>query len=775
MGFACTLPGVLLENTAMTTSNQLVSTNCRLCGYLCGLIAQVEHGRVVAVQPDPNRYPYDSRVVSGCMRSRINPQFVEHPQRLNHPLKRSRKRGSGQWETCSWEQALDEIALRLDNLRQQFGSETLATSIGGARANYWPLHRFMNLFGSPNNIGIGQICWNPQVWVNTLTFGWPIEYELDPGVTGCAVLWGTNPAESDNSLFWRTIQQFTQQDGSLIVIDPRYTRTARRANIHLPLKPGTDAALALGFLHIIIEEDLYDHSFVNEWCQGFESLQQRVASYPPEKVAAITDLQVNDIVQAARLFATQRPATLISGRGVDQIGGNSIQALRAIALLRAITGGIDIQGSSHLANMPDFIPEIDLELSDLLPESQRKKQLGNEHISLQTYQGYEQVSEYTQQHGKRLPHRYLTSAHPNLVWRAMKSDEPYPIKAFIVMASNPLISHADSRLIYEAMQSLDLLVVLDYFMTPTAMLADYVLPIAGTMERPVLQTDAGISNIAYGGPSAIPPLAQRRTDFEFWRELGTRFEQGSYWPWLNLEQCFEDVLASAGLNWEEFCSTGLYAPPRKYHQHTKIDPSSQKPMGFATPSGKVELYSTILADLGYDPLPNHSPIETWLTQPDSQEDFPLTLLTGARQQPYYASEFRQFPKLRSRHPQPLVEVSPQASEKYNLETGDLVWVETPNGRARFWVKICNLRPEVISVEYGWWLPELDPAEPELGGVWISNANLLTTAKIEMCDPLLGQWPYNGLPCRIYRTSEPIELQASSEFTDRAIQGFDPVE
>lgn len=733
----------------MTAPDQTLPTNCRLCGYLCGLLARVEAGHVVDVKPDPNRYPYDPHIVNGCLRHRINPQFLEHPQRLNQPLKRIGARGSGRWETCSWEQALDDIAQRLGNLRQQFGAETLATSIGGARGVYWPLHRFMNLFGSPNNIGIGQICWNPQVWVNTLTFGWPIEYELDPDLTRCAVLWGTNPAESDNSLLWRTICQFTRQGGSLIVIDPRQTRTARRASLHLPLKPGTDAALALGFLHAIISEGLYDQAFVNDWCQGFEPLQDHISQYPPEKVAALTDLPASDIVQAARLFATQRPATQISGRGVDQIGANSVQALRAMAILRAITAGIDLPGASHLGQMPDFIPEIDLELTDHLPESQRTKQLGADQILLQTYSGYERVNAFTQRHARRLPHRYLTSAHPNLVWRAMQTGDPYPIKAMIVMASNPLLSHADSRLIYTALKSLDLLVVLDYFLTPTAMLADYVLPVAGTLERPVLQTDAGISNIAYGGPAAISPLAERRTDYDFWRELGIRMDQESYWQWPSLQACFADILAPVGLDWDSFCASGLYAPPRLYHQHENIDPATGEPLGFATPSGKVELYSTILEQLGYDPLPVHSPNETALTKPGFKENYPLTLLTGARQQPYYASEFRQFSQLRTHHPHPLAEISSQTAELISIQDGEMIWVETANGRARFQAKICEIRPEVVSVEYGWWFPELEASEPDLGGVWVSNANLLTTAEFETCDPLLGQWPYNGLPCRIY--------------------------
>jgi anaerobic selenocysteine-containing dehydrogenase len=139
--------------------------------------------------------------MKGCRRWRSNAEILNHPQRMNFPLKRVGERGAGQWKQIPWTQALDEIAGRLGDLKQSYGAETLATSIGGPHATYWPMHRFLNLFGSPNNVGIGQICWNPAIWTNTLTFGWPIDNELDPERTSCAIIWGTNPAESDNSFF----------------------------------------------------------------------------------------------------------------------------------------------------------------------------------------------------------------------------------------------------------------------------------------------------------------------------------------------------------------------------------------------------------------------------------------------------------------------------------------------------------------------------------------------------------------------------------------------
>jgi anaerobic selenocysteine-containing dehydrogenase len=722
--------------------NRTERTNCRLCGYLCALTAQVENGCVVSVEPDPSRYPYDTSIMKGCRRWRSNAEILNHPQRMNFPLKRVGERGEGHWKQISWTQAVDEIAERLTALKERYGAETLATSIGGPHATYWPMHRFLNLFGSPNNVGIGQICWNPAIWTNTLTFGWPIDNELDPERTSCAIIWGTNPAESDNSFFWRSLVKFAHGGGTLIVVDPRRTRTAALAKHWLAIKPATDSALALGLLNVIVAEKLYDEAFVNQWCTGFSELRAHVGSYSPERCAAIAGVETAQLVEVARLFAHARPSTIISGRGIDQIGANSIATHRTLAILRAVTGNIDTAGANHLAEMPDVTPEIDLELSDRLPAEQKQKQLGKHRLLLQTYSGYEEVAVHTLTFGKRLPKRYLTSAHPNLVWRAMLTGEPYPIRSMIVMGNNPLLTQADTHLIYRALGSLDLLVVLEYFKTPTAMLADYILPSAGGMERPVIQTNAGVANLAYGGPAAISPLFERHPDFDFWRGLGLRLGQASDWPWSTFEEALDDVFRPVGLTWNEFCETGIYAPECTYEKYKKINSATGRATGFSTPSGKIELYSQMLHTLGYEPLPEHKPAAT------NDAEFTLHLITGARRQPFYASSFRQVEKLRALHPTPWAEMSIETAAKIEAVDGAEVWVETVSGRARFTTRIVVMCADVVSVEYGWWFPGEGTERDELDSIWISNANVLTNAEFDNCDPLLGQWTYNGLPCRV---------------------------
>jgi thiosulfate reductase/polysulfide reductase chain A len=719
-----------------------VKTNCRFCGYQCGLTATVDNGVVTSVAPDPSQYPGDVSIQRGCRRWRLAPEFMDHPQRVNYPLKRVGERGSGQWQRITWDQAMGEIAAKLAALKERYGPEMLATCIGGPHAVYWPLHRFMNLFGSPNNIGIGQICWNPGTLVSSLTYGWTIESELEPDLTEAALFWGTNPAESDNSLLWRQLVRYSQTGKPLIVVDPRRTRPAELATIWLPVRPGTDVVLALGLLQVIITEELYDRDFVAGWCSGFERLAAHVTPYTPARVESITGVKAEKITEAARLFALNTPATIFTGRGIDQIGANSAPTHRALAILRAITGNLDVPGASHISEMPDFIPELDLELSERFPAAAREKQLGR--LKLQSYSGYERLRQATMRHGRRLPMRYLTSAQPNLVWRAMLTGEPYPVRSLIVMATNPLLTQADSRLVYEALKSLDLLVVLELFPTPTAMLADYILPSAGALERPLLETKAGTANLAYGGEKAVEPYYERRPDFDFWRELGLRLGQEKHWPWASFQEALAVSLEPTGLTWDDFCQTGLYWQPVEYRKHEQPDPLTGKPAGFATVSGKVELYSELLAEIGGDPLPVPK------NMPATDAGYPLELISGARFQPYYASSFRQFSALRAVHPQPWAQVSSATARRFGLTEGCPVWVETARGRARFSLKIARMRDNVVSVEYGWWYPEMAASEPNLGGLWLANANLLTNADYESADPLVGTAAYNGLPCRLTR-------------------------
>jgi len=286
------------------------------------------------------------------------------------------------------------------------------------------------------------------------------------------------------------------------------------------------------------------------------------------------------------------------------------------------------------------------------------------------------------------------------------------------------------------------LIALELFQTPTSLLADYVLPSAGILERPLLETNAGTTNIAYGGPEAVQPYYERKPDYYFWKELGHRLDQQEYWPWETYTEALAATFEPLGLAWEEFCETGLYCSDNNYYKYEELDPASNQPQGFATPSGKVELYSETLKKMGCDPLPVPKKLAA------TSEEYPLILITGARFQPYYASSYHQIEEYREVHPDPVAEVNEQTAGELGLKEGDFILVQTERGKARFKLKISKMADKVVSVEYGWWYPEMDNTDPTLGGLWLSNANVLTNADIETSDPLVGTWTYNGIPCLV---------------------------
>ena len=738
-----------------------VRTNCHFCGYLCGFLASVENGRLVDLEVDPSRYPYSEKTLAGCRRWRMNLETIDSPDRINYPLKRVGERGSNTWERVSWDEAVDEIAQRLQGLAQTYGPETLASMIGGPHTSFWPLHRFMNLFGSPNNMGIGQICWNPRIWMDVITYGWTVEADIIPGYTDCLFIWGTDPAQSDNSSFYQALRDYSKdENGHLVVIDPRFTRTASLARTWIAPKPGTDVVLTLGFLNVIIEEDIYDHDFVETWCYGFDELREHVARYTPDFVSQYCDVPVEHIQTAARLFANARAAALVSGRGIDQVGRNVAPTHRAICCLRAITGNIDKPGTCVLAEKSDFIPEFDLEMTDSLSAEHRARCLNTGKTPLQCYDGFEYMRGLTEQFGQTLPGRYLTSAHPDYVLHAMETGEPYPVRALIVEATNPLITYADTHRVYNALMSLDLIVVLDYYMSPTAQIADFIMPAAQAMERATFQAHGGVANIAYGGPAAVAPYYERHGDYDFFRALGVRLGQAEFWPQETFEEALAYTLEPAGMAWEDYCTTGIYHRKPAYYKYAQ-DRGDGYARGFATTTGKIELASEALEALGGSRLPHEGAPAVLCTGDVLSKGPHLQLITGARKQPYNASMYMNNPSFRKQYPAPLVEMSPATAQKYGFADGECVYLGTDNGQARFLVKTTTMRDELLQADYGWWHPEWTPGGKDLGGIWESNINCLTSCAREDGEEVIGTWSYNNIDCVIWKCEEPIGFYADS--------------
>lgn len=731
---------------------EIRKTNCHYCGYLCAFDAHMQDGKIIELTPDATRYPYDERVAKRCRRWQMNLDKLYSKNRVNYPLRAKGKRGSGEFERITWDEAISEIAQKMQTLIDKHGPWTVASAIGGPHAVFWPLHRFMNLIGSPNNMGIGPICWNPRIWMQAMTFGYPIEVDFNPAITGCLMLWGTNPAESDNSLFWTSVNDYLRAGGRLICVDPRLSITAGKATLWLHPFPGTDTLLAYAMVRALIEENLCDWDFINQWCHGFEIFKEKAFERSMQEYEQITGVAVSDIKQAVHLFCDYGPGALLSGRGVDQIGPNTAPLHRVLAGIRAITGGVDKPGSCSINAEPSFISELELEMSSVFNQESKDHGLNESQCNLQSYAGWSRANERTMLHHKSLPMRYLTSPLPLNVWNAAITGHPYKVSTLIVNAANPLLTYADTRLVLKAFESMDLIVVLDYLITPSGIMADYILPAASAIERPAFQAMGGVSDFCYGGPAAIEPLYERKEDYEIFRALGLAMGQSNDdWPAENLTEELTRVIARANVSWETFKQTGIVGSPTQYYKYAQINPDTGNPYGFATPSGKVELANEMFEDMGAGLVPD------WFEVPGIHKDISddqnsITLITGARKQPYWASCYFEVDSFRKAHPKPLVDISPKTAERLDLKEGDaclISRIDDPSIEVLQYVHITNIIDDVASAEYGWWYPEKCTSSADFDECFESNINYLTRGFVDMQpEPLIGTWIYNGIPCRI---------------------------
>lgn len=697
------------------TNEQVFKSVCRICHGGCGALVYVKDGRVVEVKPD-----LDSPMSKGwmCVRGLHSPEIANHPDRLKKPLKRKGERGSCNWEEISWEQALDEIYRLLDTFRMETGSESIALGQGTGRHHYMHTVRFANALGTPNwyEPGLAQ-CFIPRIAISHLTYGGFVTADYYSDVNPkCILFWGHNPVVSGADGELAVSVKRALDKGALgICVDPRKSETAKSCKFWLALRPGTDAALALAMIHVIIKESLYDKEFVEKWTVGFEDLKDHVSANTPEWAQEITGIKACDIIEAARTYASNKPAVLEWGVAIEQTP-NCLQTVRALAILRALTGNIDIPGADILGmNIIRNYPT----LRDKLPKEAAAKRLGASEFKL--LGGFRAV---------------MPSAHIPSLFKAMRTGEPYRIRALLIFGSNPLATVANPKEVYESLQKLDLFVVTDLFMTPTAAFADYILPAAFWTEvDQIIGYPLAAENMVMSQQkTSVTP--ECRQDEWIMNELSKR---------LNLtesEQSLEDVfnyqLEPLGVTYQGLKEKGFIYPPHEYRKYEK--------KGFSTPSGKVELYSKALEKMGYEPLPVYKePPESPVQTPELAKEFPYVLTTGSRRREFFHSEHRQIASLRKLRPNPIVEIHLDAAAKAGIKQGDWVKVSSIRGSIKMKAQVTeDIKPDVINIEHGWWFPE--KPGPEYG-IWESNANILTSNQPPY-DPAFGTYQLRGLLCRI---------------------------
>jgi len=581
-------------------------------------------------------------------------------------------------------------------------------------------------------------------------FGWRIFPVVRPN-TGCVLLWGGGgPRYWD--IFWNSAKRARKENGAkIIVIDPRESDAVRHADLWLQIRPGTDCALALGMIHHIIEQELYDKIFVERYCHGFDELRERAGQYPIDRVARITWIPEEKIRLAAEYYATLKPGVTSHGMGIEHLG-NSIQTLHAHFILSALTGNIEEKGGDIFTTpYPGLIHEQSIAAHERLSQGQIEKTLGIDRFRLMSRKGFD----FIQTNVKKVWEdetfnrtSYEAFAHGPSIYRAVLTGEPYPVRGMITLSSNPMVTVPNTKLVYKALRSLDLYVVADFFMTPSAQLADYVLPATTYLERPWLWTYSGVVGSERAMPRKVESLYDRKDDYDIWRGLGLRLGQETDWPWETLEDLYDYRLKPLGLTFKKFMDQGGFLSVKKEYKR-------YKEVGFATPTGKIELYSNTLEELGYDPLPEYEePAESPLNRPDLAEKYPLILITGGRHLPFYHSEHRQVKSMRKMHPDPIMQVNPETGRKLGIEDGDWVWIESPRGRIKQRCSFFDgIDPRVVHTQHGWWFPEEDGAEPSLFGVWKSNCNVLTDDDPDVCNTISGGWPLRGLLCRVCKADD----------------------
>jgi anaerobic selenocysteine-containing dehydrogenase len=695
---------------------------CIQCHNACRLAATVEQGRLISVEPDKDfpgtksSYP----ITKGCPRRRNVIEYFYHPGRLNYPLKRVGARGENRWQEISWDEAFIEIGDRMKAILDQHGPEAIATTSGTGRTHDEIRQRFFNLLGSPNHTGAGQICYGPFCVMSHVLYGWRV-FPVARSNTGCVLLWGGGgPRYWD--VFWKAAKKARKENGAkIIVIDPRKADSVKHADLWLQIRPGTDTALALGMINHIITQGFYDKNFVQNWCHGFDRLKERAAQYPLDKVSSITWIPEEKIRQAAEWYATLKPGVTNHGMGLEHLS-NSIEALHAFFALAAICGNIDEKGGDIFTNpYPGVVHEQEVAAHERISEKQKDKTLGLDRFRLMSHKGFD----LTQPLVKRVwgneayaRSSYEVFAHGPTIYRAILSGQPYPVRGMITLSSNPMVTAPNTRLVYDALKRLDLYVVVDFFMTPSAQLADYVLPATTYLERPWLWSYSGVMGSERAMPKTEKGKYDRRDDYDVWRGLGLQLGQADDWPWETLEDHYDYRLKPIGITFREFIAQGgVLSSPKVYKRYQKD--------GFATATGKIELYSKHFEALGYDPLPQfHEPSESPISRPDLAKEYPFI---------------------------PVMQIHPEPAGELGIEDGDWVWIESPRGKVRQKCKIFDgIDPRVVHAQHGWWFPEEEGAEPSLHGIWKSNINVLTDDDPDVCNPISGGWPLRAFLCKVYK-------------------------
>lgn len=669
------------------------------CHMGCGVIMYTDQeGNFVKCEGDPEDPWTNGRL---CMRCLDAPEATNHDERLLYPMKRAREdRGKDKWERISWDDAYDLITEKFMDIKEKYGAESVVFAQGTGRDIAAYITRLAWSFGSPNYTGFlsGQACYLPRIagmaattgapWIPDCAQQFPERYDHpDYEVPEVMFIWGNYPLKSNLEGFYgHWVIDLMKRGMKIVTVDPKVTWLATKSDLHLRVRPGTDAALALGMMNIIINEDLYDHDFVSRWCYGFDELKARAAEFPVEKVSEITWVPEDKIIAAARMLGNAKNSTLQWGVAVDMTR-EAMPAGQAILALWEITGNMERPGGMVVA--PEILSVAGGWGRELLGPEQEVKRIGIQDYPLYNF-GF-------------------AVSQPDETVKTIETGVPYEIHGAWLQTTNPLACMgADPQRLYKALSKLDFIVVVDLFKTPTiAALADVVLPAQTFSERNGL---AFISGAQRGSTiNKVTKVGDTKSDMEINLELGKRWNPEA-WPWDNVDEMFTDMLEPTGMTFEELQKVAPAYQPIEYYRYEKgmLRPDGQP--GFNTPTGRIELWSNFYSRAGLDPLPYFEEPEPGPgSTPELMDEYPLVMTSGARFWGMFHSEHRQIERMRHYRPWPLMEIHPDTAAKYGIQDGDWVWMEGPLGRAKRKAKLTPIMDRrLVSCDHGWWFPEGDP-------------------------------------------------------------------
>ncbi|MFQ5535344.1 MAG: IscS subfamily cysteine desulfurase [Sphingomonadales bacterium] len=721
--------GVGAEGGGAADQLEWRSTICGICPAGCWVEAGMRAGKLEKLRADENH-----TLGMICRRGLHAPEIVYSEHRLKYPMRRTGPKGTHEFERITWDQAYDIIAENLDRIKRESGPEAVSiyTGRGAFELSLCDMYQPKGVapssasnilfpFGSPNTMGVGALCYVSFAMIAPhVTMGRMLpDMFTDMENAELLVVWGANPATDSPPLDMHRLEAAAARGAEIVVIDPRRTETVERTGASwLPIRPGTDCALALGLIEVMIAEELYDIPFAKDWCHGFDDLKTYVQHFTPEVVAPVTGIEPAVIRDLARRICRANGACPVMYTGLEY-SNSGVQAIRAVLTLFALAGQLDVPGGIGLAMLDAQFP---INRSCNQPNPNLAKAVARDRFPLYSH--------------------YRGESHALGLIDAVLKGEPYAIRGLIVHGASILTSWPQTPIWRETLSKLDFMVCIDRQMTADAAFADIVLPATTGFEIDAYQVYGPIFRLR---EKLIEPVGEARNDYLIMAHLAERLGYGELYP-QSEEAMIRFALEGSGHSLEEVRAAGGFVKRptgiMAYKKWQKGGLRRDGKPGFDTPTGKFEIFATTLADYGYEPLPKYvEPREGPLASPEVAADFPLVFNSGARPQTDFRSQHHGVRGLCTDNPEPVAELNTRDAKARGIETGDLVEVATPRGTVPFRARVTD---DIVAGAIECNMGGGTPVGPEAWREW--NVNLLTD--IANVDEISGFPVYKSLLCEV---------------------------